>query len=53
MSPPKLKDLDFHERLGKGASGVVYRATRKKDGRELAVKEIDLGGLELEVSARL
>jgi serine/threonine protein kinase len=35
-------DFEFMERIGRGASGVVYKARRKADGRVYCVKEIDL-----------
>lgn len=31
-------DLELHEKLGEGASGVIHRATRLSDARPLAVK---------------
>jgi serine/threonine protein kinase len=49
MPPLSIWDYEFHERLGKGASGVVYRAVRRKDERQVAVKQIDLGDMEAEV----
>lgn len=49
MPPPSIQEFEFHERLGKGASGVVYRALRRKDGREVAVKAIDVSDMEPEV----
>ena len=35
-------DFDFMERIGRGASSVVYKARRKADGQTYCVKEIDL-----------
>eukprot|EP00292_Cryptomonas_paramecium_P018032 CAMPEP_0113715356 /NCGR_PEP_ID=MMETSP0038_2-20120614/33218_1 /TAXON_ID=2898 /ORGANISM="Cryptomonas paramecium" /LENGTH=102 /DNA_ID=CAMNT_0000642617 /DNA_START=147 /DNA_END=452 /DNA_ORIENTATION=+ /assembly_acc=CAM_ASM_000170 len=35
-------DFDFLERIGRGASSVVYKARRKMDGNVYCVKEIDL-----------
>ena len=35
-------DFDFLERIGRGASSVVYKARRKADGQVYCVKEIDL-----------
>jgi len=31
-------DLELHEKLGEGASGIIHRATRRTDGRAVAVK---------------
>jgi hypothetical protein len=31
-------DLELHETLGEGASGIIHRATRISDGRSVAVK---------------
>ncbi len=31
-------DLELHEKLGEGASGIIHRATRLSDGRPVAVK---------------
>jgi hypothetical protein len=31
-------DLELHEKLGEGASGIIHRATRISDGRPVAVK---------------
>ena len=35
-------DFDFLERIGRGASSVVFKARRKEDGQLYCVKEIDL-----------
>ena len=35
-------DFDFMERIGRGASSVVYKAKRKADGQIYCIKEIDL-----------
>ncbi len=35
-------DFEFMERIGRGASSVVFKARRKADGLEYCVKEIDL-----------
>ncbi len=31
-------DLELHEKLGEGASGIIHRATRRSDGKPVAVK---------------
>jgi hypothetical protein len=31
-------DLELHEKLGEGASGIIHRATRLSDGKPVAVK---------------
>ncbi len=36
--PPDIPRYDIRERIGEGATGVVYRATDKQVGREVAVK---------------
>eukprot|EP00291_Cryptomonas_curvata_P007313 CAMPEP_0172193952 /NCGR_PEP_ID=MMETSP1050-20130122/25279_1 /TAXON_ID=233186 /ORGANISM="Cryptomonas curvata, Strain CCAP979/52" /LENGTH=125 /DNA_ID=CAMNT_0012869643 /DNA_START=207 /DNA_END=580 /DNA_ORIENTATION=- len=35
-------DFEFMERIGRGASSVVFKARRKADGQVYCVKEIDL-----------
>lgn len=36
------RDYDLQEQLGKGSQGVVWRAKRKSDGREVAIKQVML-----------
>jgi hypothetical protein len=56
---PEVPGYDLHERLGAGASSVVWRATRRTDGTEVAVKlvstwgEVDCAAREAEVLHRL
>ena len=35
-------DFEFMERIGRGASSVVFKARRKADGQIYCIKEIDL-----------
>jgi hypothetical protein len=35
-------DFEFMERIGRGASSVVFKARRRADGQVYCVKEIDL-----------
>ena len=43
--PPRELDARYTDlrRLGSGGAGVVYRATRRSDGRVVAVKRMDIG----------
>ena len=41
---PEVAGYDLHERLGAGASSVVWRATRRADGAEVAVKLVTTWG---------
>ncbi|SER89841.1 Serine/threonine protein kinase [Pedococcus cremeus] len=41
---PAVPGYDLHERLGAGASSVVWRATRRTDGAEVAVKLVTTWG---------
>jgi hypothetical protein len=56
---PEVPGYDLHERLGAGASSVVWRATRRTGGTEVAVKlvttwgEGDCAAREAEVLHRL
>ncbi len=43
-------DFEFMERIGRGASSVVYKVRRKADGRLYCVKEIDLSVVQPEES---
>ena len=36
------RDYDLQTQLGKGSQGVVWRAKRKSDGREVAIKQVML-----------
>jgi hypothetical protein len=47
-----LDDFSFAERIGSGSFGVVWRAVRKQDGADYAIKEIDLQGLSKKVGRR-
>ncbi len=38
----------IHERIGKGAYATVHRCRRKKDGKDFAVKNIDIRPLKLQ-----
>ena len=38
----QFKDLTFHERIGKGTFGSVYRAVSKSSGKVMAVKMIEM-----------
>ncbi|KAI8475589.1 MAG: kinase-like domain-containing protein [Monoraphidium minutum] len=40
-----LADFVLQEKVGSGSFGVVWRATRRLDGRAYALKEIDLHGM--------
>ena len=35
-----IGDLDFHERLGSGSSGSVYRGFWKSNEKEVAIKKL-------------
>ena len=37
-APVPWSDLELHEKLGEGASGIIHRATRLSDARPVAVK---------------
>lgn len=37
-APVPWPDLELHEKLGEGASGIIHRATRLTDGKAVAVK---------------
>lgn len=37
-APVPWSDLELHEKLGEGASGIIHRATRRSDARPVAVK---------------
>lgn len=38
-------DFEFQERVGRGASSVVFKAVRKADGRVYCIKEIDMAAV--------
>lgn len=38
LEPPSIEGYEIGELLGKGGMGAVYRAVRRSDGREVAVK---------------
>lgn len=46
-----IADLEFHERLGSGSSGSVYRGFWKSNEKEVAIKKLLL--LENEVNTAL
>ena len=37
-----LDDFEITKELGEGAFGLVYLATDKRSGREVAIKQIDM-----------
>lgn len=42
MARSSLEDFKIEGKLGSGSFGTVYQVTRKLDGRQYALKEIDL-----------
>lgn len=40
-----LKEFEILGKLGEGAFSVVYKARRKEDGREYALKRLQLNSL--------
>ncbi len=50
MARSTYHDFTFQERIGSGSFGIVWRARRKQDAQEYAIKEIDLQGLTKKVS---
>lgn len=40
-----LKEFDILGKLGEGAFSIVYRAKRKEDGKEYALKKLQLSSL--------
>ncbi|CAL5223814.1 g6385 [Coccomyxa viridis] len=43
--PTSAQDYTLHEKIGKGSSSTVYRATVNATGQEIAVKKVDLEAL--------
>lgn len=50
MARSTYDDFTFQERIGSGSFGIVWRARRKQDAQEYAIKEIDLQGLTKKVN---
>lgn len=43
--PSKLRDFKTNRQLGKGSYGTVYKVTRRSDGQEYALKEVNVSNL--------
>jgi serine/threonine-protein kinase len=41
-APPDLRDFDIGAEIGRGAMAVVYKATQRSTGRQVAVKRLSL-----------
>lgn len=50
MSKPTIRGFEIHEMIGVGAGSKIYRATRRKNGKQVAIKHVTQDVIKLRMA---